>query len=443
VIETLLNSVWINRFSQYSVLYVGFSGGLDSTVLLHCLASEPTLLAKIHAVHINHGLSPHALKWEHHCQQLCTAWSIPLTTHRVVLPRTHNVEENARVARYAVFYALLTKADALLLAHHQDDQAETLLLNLMRGAGVDGLAAMEEIQPLVVQGDLLRPLLSYSRKALESYARQFDLSWVDDESNQDEYFSRNFIRHRLMPLLQEKWPQAARSIARAARHCQDASNNLAALAKMDCVDLTTQTTLSVASVKRLSRERALNSLGVWLKHHGHQRPSEKTLNRLIDEVVLARIDAVPMVSFGDVSVRRYRDDLYCLKNVKRVLQTVVWSNFPSPLSLGSSIDTLHAKASSEGLHVPLSSRLEVRFRTGGEQLRLHGQTKTLKHLFQQWQVPPWERAAIPLLYINDELAVVVGYAVSDYFYAKETSLQNTYILILGNCYGRHDVYCRS
>lgn len=429
MIETLLDSAWINRFSHYSVLYVGFSGGLDSTVLLHCLASEPALFAKIHAVHINHGLSLHALEWERHCEQLCTTWSIPLSTHRVALSPTHNVEENARVARYAVFHSLLTTADALLLAHHQDDQAETLLLNLMRGAGVDGLAAMGNTQSLA-QGDLLRPLLSYSRKTLELYARQFDLSWVEDESNQDERFSRNFIRHRLMPLLQEKWPQVVRNIARAAHHCQDASKNLDALAKIDCVDLTRKTNkLSVASIKQLPRERALNSLRVWLKHNGHQRPSEKTLNRLIDEVVLARIDAVPMVSFGGATVRRYRDDLYCLKNVKRVIQTVVWSNFPSPFSLDTSIGTLYAKASDEGFNVSLSSQIEIRFRTGGEQFRLHGQTKTLKHLFQQWQVPPWERDAIPLLYIDNELAVVVGYAVSDYFYVKETTLQNTYTIV--------------
>lgn len=426
MIDTLLDSTWIKRLSYYNVLYVGFSGGLDSTVLLHCLASEPTLLAKIRAVHVHHGLSPYAFEWERHCEQLCTAWSIPLSVHRVTLSRARNVEENARLARYAVFHSLLTQADALLLAHHQDDQAETLLLNLLRGTGVDGLAAMEDAQSLA-QGDLLRPLLSYSRKTLESYAQQYNLNWVEDESNQDERFSRNFIRHRLMPLLQEKWPEAARSIARAARHCQDASKNLEALAKIDCSELALHANqLSIAFVKQLPRERALNSLRVWLKHNGHQRPSERTLNRLIDEVVLARIDAVPLVSFGDVSVRRYRGDLYCLKNVPRVTQTVVWSNFPNPLNLDASVGTLYAEASTEGFNIPLSSRIEVRFRRGGEQLRLGGQTKTLKHLLQQWQVPPWERDATPLLYVDNKLAVVVGYAVSDDFYV--TDQQNTYLV---------------
>lgn len=429
MVETLLNNEWVNRLTCYNVLYVGFSGGLDSTVLLHALASQPTLLQKIHAVHINHGLSEHALQWERHCEQFCAALAIPLSVHGVDISVTNNIEECARKARYAVFDSILSQADALLLAHHEDDQAETLLLNLMRGAGVDGMAAMQSVKSLA-QGDLLRPLLSYSQTIIESYALHYGLSWVEDESNQDERFSRNFIRHRIMPLLQEKWPQAVHTIARGSRHCQEASRNLDALAKLDCADLATcSNRLSVAALTVLPVARVLNVLRVWLKQNGHQRPSEKTLKRLLDEVMLARVDAMPMVSFGDVVVRRYREYLYCLMNAKRVTQTMVWLNFPSPLNLGDSIGTLHVEPSNEGLNVSLSSRIEVRFRVGGELFHWHGQTKTLKHLFQQWQVPPWMRDLIPLLYIDDKLAVVVGYAVSDYFYVEKSCSQNTVAIV--------------
>lgn len=425
MIKHFLNDAWVHQLSKYQILYVGFSGGLDSTALLHQLALHPTLSQKIHAVHINHGLSAHASEWEEHCKQFCAALTIPLSVHHVKIDPTNNIEERARTARFAVFHSLLTQKDGLVLAHHEHDQAETLLLNLMRGAGVDGMAAMDPVQTLE-RGDVLRPFLSYSRDMMEGYVRHFDLSWVEDESNQDERFSRNFLRHQVLPLLQEKWPQAIQNIARGARLCRQALQNLDALAEMDCkrpsspafLPQAGERSLTIAPLLSLPRARILNVLRIWIKKHGSFRPSEKTLNRLIDEVMLARVDAAPEVSFGDVVVRRFQGALYCCRAFEVKPSVMAWETFPNLIQLEASQGALHALPSQEGFHLPPSSHVEIRFRRGGEQLRWREQTKSLKQLFHQWQVPPWLRDTVPLLYVNDELAVVVGYAVSDHFYAS-------------------------
>jgi len=426
VIKGFLNDAFVQQLAKYQTLFVGFSGGLDSTALLHQLARHPTLSQKIHAVHINHGLSAHAAEWEQHCKQFCAKFAIALSVHHVKIDPTNNVEERARTARFVVFNSLLTPKDALVLAHHENDQAETLLLNLMRGAGVDGMAAMDPVQTLE-RGDVLRPFLSYSRDMMEEYVRYFDLSWVEDESNQDERFSRNFLRHQVLPLLQEKWPQAIQNIARGARLCRQALQNLEALAEMDCkrslspnlLSQAGEASLDIAPLIALPRSRMLNVLRIWIKKNGSYRPSEKTLNRLIDEVMLARVDAAPEVSFGDVVVRRFQGALYCCRSFEVKQSDIAWETFPNTIQLEALRSDLHALPSNEGFYLPSSSLIKVRFRRGGEEFRWRGQTKSLKQLFHQWQVPPWRRDKVPLLYVNDELAVVVGYAVSDNFYSNK------------------------
>lgn len=431
--ESLLNAEWVERLALYQTLHVGFSGGLDSTVLLHLLAAEPLLKKQVCAVHINHGLSPFAHEWEAHCERACHELGVRYSGHRIKLVSTSNIEESARAARYGVFHSILKSSDALVLAHHQDDQSETFLLNLMRGSGIDGLTAMLPVQVLE-QGDLIRPLLSISRSQMEVYAREHGLSWVEDESNQQEHFSRNYIRHRIIPLLKAQWPAASKNIARAATHCQQARKNLGSLAEIDGLTRTNQ--LSLASVKYLPIERLFNVLRTWIEQNGYRRPSEKNLHRLMNELIFAKQDAEPMVSFGHAVIRRYQEVLYCLPGCVNVderersahhvqdveYQTLDWADFPSPLSLGASIGTLYAEPSNQGVLIPAASNVTIRYRRGGESFRWHGQTKSLKKLLQFWQIPPWLRERIPLVFVNDRLAVVVGYAVSDDFYTIHNAM---------------------
>jgi len=454
VSDSLISEDWCAALVNYQRLFVGFSGGLDSTVLLHSLSRQPVLASKLQAVHVNHGLSPNADAWQSHCQKRCETLSIPFLPREVQVDPLANIEEGARLARYAVFSSLLTENDCLLLGHHIDDQAETLLLQLFRGAGVDGMAAMAPIKRLT-KGVLARPLLQYSRVELEGYARQHQLTWVDDESNQNSAFSRNYLRHQIMPLLQEKWPSVVDNLARSATHCQQAKLNLEALAEIDCVELIESSDrLSLRHLLTLNHERLVNVLRVWLRRNQVRYPSAVILKRIINEVIFAKNDASTMIEWNSITVRRYQQTLYLLKVARQDQPTTIeWAEFPAPLRLGEEVFLVSLRPAAcprdpegfspgeisgsrgkaagrrqhdipTGLKIPPGSHVQVRFRQGGELLHWHGQTKQLKKLFQQWQVPPWQRDQTPLLYINDELAAVVGYAISDQYCGTDPA--NTY-----------------
>ena len=415
--DSLFDDNWLTQLASYHRLWVGYSGGLDSTVLLHCLARHPLLASKLSAIHIHHGLSSHADAWLYHCQAMCALFSIPMIVRHVKFEQGCNIEEHARKARYEAFVALMSENDGLVLAHHADDQAETLLLQLLRGAGVDGLAAMPAVKPLGF-GELVRPFLHHSRDTLEAYADLHQLSWIDDDSNQDNAFSRNYLRHQVMPLLRERWPGVVTNVARTATHCQQAKINLHALAELDCAELVSKsTTLSLAALQTQDHARLANILRVWLTNNQVRQPSTQTFNRLIMEVIFANKDAVPYVEWDGVCVRRYQHTLYLLKTGGvSVPISRDWPEFPGPLKLEDR--WLCATSVEQGLHVPTGSRVRVCFRQGGELFYWRGQTKTLKKLLQQWHVPPWLRDTVPLIYVNDELAAVAGFAVSDRFYGR-------------------------
>ncbi|HBI21942.1 MAG TPA: tRNA lysidine(34) synthetase TilS [Legionella sp.] len=418
----LLASDWLQRLAGYRTLWVGLSGGLDSVVLLHQLAHQPDLTGRVRAVHIHHGLSLYADAWLHHCQSLCIALGVPLMVRHVEFDRRANIEANARHARFDAFAALMTGGDGLLLAHHADDQAETVLLQLFRGAGVDGMAAMPAVKPFG-GGDVVRPFLMHTRHTLEAYARRHQLTWVEDDSNQDIAFSRNYLRHQIMPLLQEKWPGVVANLVRTAQHCQQAKDNLAVLASLDCArngeqQALSADTLPLALIQPLDPARAANVLRSWLMNNSVRMPSTQTFNRLMTEVVLARNDARACVEWDRMAVRRYQQMLYLVRGASRGLANEVWSSFPECIDVGTRGDSLCASIAVAGLYVPNGSQVEVRFRQGGELFSWRGQTKSLKQLFQQWCVPPWQRCDVPLIYIDGHLAQVVGFAVSDIHYQE-------------------------
>ena len=416
--DSLFTHACLQELGRYKTLWVGFSGGLDSTVLLHGLIQQPTLKVKVRAVHIHHGLSVNADRWQSHCQQWCQAMDVSLVARSVVLSGNGNVEETARIARYEVFSSLIAEHDCLLVAHHADDQAETLLLQLFRGAGIDGLGAMLPTQPFS-QGFLARPLLQQTRQTLEAYAAAHHLHWIEDESNANTSFSRNYLRHELMPLIKKRWPNAVGNLRRSAVHCQQGKMNLEALANIDCEELATSKDRLLVGPYFLSLDysRQVNIIRTWLKYNHIRLPSTQILDRLIQDVIFAQTDAMPFVKWGKVIVRRYQKTLYLLQEEVRLsLSCLEWLHFPSPLFLSSQGDFLEALPAGEGLRVPEGSFVQVRFRQGGEQLVWRGQTKQLKKLWQEWGVPPWRRDSTPLLYINHELAAIVGYAVGDRYY---------------------------
>ncbi len=405
------------NLDEYRQLYVAYSGGLDSSVLLHMLANDANIRQRLIAVHIHHGISAHADAWQSHCQQACARHNIPLLVLRVELDTSHNLEEHARLARYAEFSKLLREGDALLLAHHQDDQAETLLLQLLRGSGIDGLAAMPASKKLG-QGSLLRPLLGYAKQTLRQYAHAHQLLWVEDDSNQNQAHARNYLRQQIMPLLQQRWPAAAANIANSASHCQQALANLHTLASLDYPDIQQSVAapdlnLSLLPLRKLSAARVTNVLRAWLKQSGIRMPTGHIIQRIVSEMIMTEAAQPSTIAWGQYAIKRYQQQIYLLTTGSRQAIHLLWQDFPKPLYVQAHACQLQLTTGPLGMVIPPHAQITVRTRQGGERIYWHGQTKTLKKLLQSWHVPPWQREQLYLIYVNDELAQIPGWATSD------------------------------
>lgn len=416
----------LQDFPAASHYRLAFSGGLDSTVLLHLLTDvRDRLPGNLHALHIHHGLQAGADAWGSHCRQLCKDLSVPLRQIDLnLLPRSgESLEAVAREARYSALAAAMHPGDILLTAQHQDDQAETLLLQLLRGSGPSGLAAMPRLIPFG-QGWLARPLLDFSRAELEIYAGNQRLSWVEDPSNQNLRFDRNYIRHRIMPLLQQRWPSAARTIARSAR----LSGELQALVdEQTAKDLVSvqgswSGTLSVSALRSLSAPRMRSLLRHWVREQGGAVPGSRHLQRIEQECLAGREDTQPLVHWEDVEVRRFRDGLFLLKPLPfhDPSEVVPWSG-QQPLPLSANIGELVLEPAEAGIAKQkwFAAKVEVRFRTGGERCIPAGSKhhRTVKKLLQEWAIPPWSRDRIPLIYLDNQLAVIPGHLICEPFKA--------------------------
>jgi len=417
----------LRRYPPAPAYWVAFSGGLDSSVLLHALhACAAEAGVAIGAVHVNHGLQADAPAWEAHCRRVCTDLGVPCEVLRVeaVAARGESPEAAARAARYGALERWLPAGHCLLSAQHRDDQAETLLLQLLRGSGVHGLAAMPQ-RSRFSAGVLLRPLLEYTRAELQAYALAASLHWVEDPSNRDTAFDRNFLRAAVLPVLAQRWPGAAASLARSAGHCAEAAGLVAQLAELDLqhVQGGRPGTLAVSGLLSLPVARCRNVLRHWIRAHGGSFPATAVLARILEDVLGSRRDAEPRVRCGMHEVRRYRDTLYLLpvRPAAHALADTDWS-LREPLSLPQAGGVLRATPGTGcGLCRALlpATGVRVRWRRGGERCRPAGRRHhhSLKKLFQARGIPPWERDLIPLVYIGDELAAVAGLWVCEPFQA--------------------------
>lgn len=391
-------------------LVVGFSGGLDSTVLLHMLQRSTSQHGReLLAVHVHHGLSPNADAWVVHARAVCAQWQMPLQVHHVQVERLASLEASARTARRQAFADSLVEGDALLLAQHEDDQAETLLFRLLRGAGVTGLGAMHEASGFVAADTttvpLWRPLLGVSRDLLLQYAQQHALTWVDDESNRDLRYSRNFLRNEIIPRLRQHWPAVSTTLAATARRLQEADELLQEMAaEMAAACIDSEQRLFIPATLALSPARQRLLLRYWLQQQYFRLPAEAMLERLRQEVMMAREDATPCLVWEGDEIRRYRQHLYALSPRPELPShwRAAW-NMTAPLMLPDG-RWLCAEATQE-FSLP---DCHVRYRRGGETLRGHGVTHDLKKQMQTSGIPPWERERLPLIFSGDELMAVVG-----------------------------------
>lgn len=409
-------------------LLVAYSGGVDSSVLLNLLSRHREKLnLEIVAAHVNHQLSPVAENWIKHCKNICEMENITFETITINAkkPKGHSQEAYARELRYAALEKMMGTDDLLLTGHHKDDQAETLIQQLMRGAGPDGLAAMPVIRKFG-QGWLVRPLLDFSRKQIRDYAEQHGLKWIEDESNQDTDIDRNYIRNHVIPCLQERWPSAINIVSRSAGHQAEVVNILREVAEQDYEKARGEQPdiLEITSLKELPEARMKNVIRYWLKKNGHLPASTSVMDIIIRELVFAGDDREPLVNWHETEIRRYRNNIYVMKPVVKISpeNEVIW-DLEQPLDIESGRLTAR-KVVGKGLKsVSINDNIvQVRYRRGGETIRPTGRKEThkLKKLFQEAGVPPWQRDRVPLIYINNQLAVVTGYWIDDRFIADET-----------------------
>ncbi|HJN50442.1 MAG: tRNA lysidine(34) synthetase TilS [Pseudomonadales bacterium] len=413
-----------------SRLVVGYSGGMDSHVLLHLLASlkkEHSFPTEIHALHINHGVSPQSNTWQDHCEMTCKKLEVDFAAINVSVELAgRGTEDSAREVRYRAFGEYLVAGDNLLLAHHADDQAETILYRLTRGSGLKGLGGMPKRRKLGA-ATLLRPLLHVARESLQDYAEQEGLQWIEDESNRDTRLDRNYIRHNLIPVIKERWPGYARTWTRSALLAAEGSDLNRELADLDLRKLSSgnRGRIDLTKLQSMSHARQRNLLCRWIECAALPLPSNAQLQQLVVQFAAARQDANPVVRWQGAEVRRFRNHAYLMQPLAQHDERAEL-HLNSDQSLFLAVGTLTVKQTQGGgiwLKDGLSS-VVIRFRQGGERCHPSGRVGShpLKKILQELRVPPWLRDRIPLICVGDQIAAVAGLFNCQGFSASEAQI---------------------
>jgi tRNA(Ile)-lysidine synthase len=422
---------------------VALSGGVDSTALLAALAMEAPKGLRLRAIHVNHGIHPNSGKWSEHCRGLARQLAVPLEVAAVKVSRSGgaSLEAAAREARYTVLERTLEAGEFLLTAHHEDDQLETVLLQLFRGAGIAGLAAMPAIARFAA-GWHARPLLSRSRDELVEWVRGAGLSWIEDDTNSDETLDRNYLRRRVLPLIRARWQGVASAVSRSARHAAEGQRLLDMVARGDVERAANGADLFVPVLRMLPPDRRRNALRFWIAKSGARLPDTSRLEELAGPLIDARPDANPRVAWGDgVEVQRHADLLSIKASAGRGRQSAARRRGSARVAAdgapgrGAASDAVGGPLAIEWpwrvspvLHLPddggtlelkpdahgpidldtLPASVTVRHRQGGERLRPRrgGPRRTLKSLLQESRLPIGERSHLPLVFSGATLLAV-------------------------------------
>ncbi len=402
-------------------LLVAYSGGLDSTCLLQAaiqVAQADALPLRV--CHINHGIQAQSDAWQTHCERVCAAAGVPLICKRVELAADAS-EEVARRARYEVFAELLEADECLLMGHHLDDQLETLLLRLLRGAGSAGLRGMPR-QRALGAGQLLRPWLSLKRSALLQYAEQEALDWVEDVSNAGTAYDRNFCRNEIFPRIEQRWPAYRESWSKSQQLLAESAELVTELASADLqLLLDSSGGIDCVQLLQLSPARQRNVLRHWLSELGLSAPGWQLLRQIQEEFIVAPGDNSGVLDLGNFYLQRFQQQLFALRSspLEEGQAAIEWNAQQQGQLLlpGNGQLSMHARTGS-GLRSACSAQLQVRYREGGESLRLPDRPdKSLKKLFQEQRIPPWLRERTPLIYVDGRLACVPGLGVATEFTA--------------------------
>lgn len=395
-------------------LLVAYSGGLDSTVLLHALHQlQSEIPFHLSAMHVHHGLSDHADDWAALCDKTCADLGVPFQHYQVAIDAHSGLgtEATARAARYKAFNT--ASVDFICLAHHQDDQAETLLLQLARGAGVKGLAGMGQVDSA---RRLIRPFLHCSRADLLLYAKQHGLQWVDDESNADTAYDRNFIRHTLMPVFNQRYTSITKTLARSAAHMAEASEMLNDLAELDAANIITAaqpySTIQLDQLELLSEARQGNVIRFWLVSNQLQTPSAALLTQILQQLKSEKTDTSIQIKVADnLHVMRYQKRAY-LVNAQENMPPInlLWQD-EDAVVLPNLTKLIFTKRKGDGFAYQRGGsdiKLRIRNREGGEFFRpvLGRPRRSLKVIMQSSEIPPWLRPQLPLIFMDESLVII-------------------------------------
>lgn len=428
--QSLSGALQASGCDSAATIALAYSGGLDSSVLLDLAAADAALRGgRLLALHVHHGLSPQADGWLAHCEARCRALGVAFHVERVMLEGVADsgVEEAARLARYAALGRMCRAhgADVLLTAHHLDDQAETVLLQLLRGSGLAGLSGMDVANTAPgLLGDeatrVLRPLLSMTRAQLETYAQQRGLACIEDESNADTRYARNALRHLVMPALGQSFPGYQQRLARAAGHVQGAQELLHEVAQQDLLRCRQDDHLLMPALRALSEQRFFNLMRHWFALRGMRMPSAAWMQEMRAQLMQADVEAQLCVSHPDGEVHRYRERVFLAPRrtppEEGEVMRLTW-NGQAQLRVDAYYGALQFERVAAGDPRPgfdaawlAAQPLAVQGRNGGERVKLAANrpARSLKQHFQSADVPAWERPYLPLLFAGEALLFAAG-----------------------------------
>ena len=420
---------------------IAFSGGVDSSVLLHALVQLKKKLAipELVAIHVNHGLQQQAVEWEQHCRRICQNFGVDLIIEKSDINKNHiktyGVEQAARDSRYKIFNKHLQATDCLIQGHHKNDQAETILLRLCRGTGLDGLSGIPKTRKLT-KAWLMRPMLNICRKQLTNYATANNISYINDPSNNDVNFNRNFIRHEILPKLESKWPKVIDRLVATAMEAKEVADIISVNVEQNLQNCRADSNsfftglysgLSISKLKGFSLEDQCRIIRLWLKESKVGLPSRDAINKIITEVMLSDASANPKIKMGAYFVRRYLDNLLLVSvNLISNSADIVWDwqKKPSITINGLNLAVVDCDVKSKlSIKLP-SGPVVIKFRpsidpTINFAIANRNCSKNLKKLMQEYQVPPWLRDNIPLLFVNNEMIAAPDLWVCDKYKATK------------------------
>jgi tRNA(Ile)-lysidine synthase len=398
----------ILSFKNITKFHIGFSGGADSHALLAIAAElkHAGHIKNLQAIHINHSINENSDHWAKHCKDIAHSLNIPCQIVTIKLNSFANLEHNARVARYEAFEKLVHDNEALLLAHHLDDHIETILMRLFKGTGSTGICGIKDVTT-INNIKVIRPLLDQPKEALLAFAKKYNLQYITDPSNKDCDLDRNHIRHNIIPNIKTKWPNAAQNIARSISHIQTQEQYISTYCAINLQKISHENKLSILALKKHTAVEQNMLLRAWIIKYHTYAPSSQTLRQIFKELINARIDRNPIININNIQLRRFKHNIYLLPHSKQDshISDIDWPGDKKNIYIPSINKTLQRN----GTHMLSEENFTIKFRKGGEKISGYRNkpSKTLKKFMYEYEVPPWERNNIPLIYYKEELICIV------------------------------------